>query len=245
VRPRRWAVGADYRPAAVGGRAGQHRGPPRAGGGRAVHHVGDDARDVVRPAAADGQFHQLQDGLVPIRHRRQGPVQRLLADHPGQPVRAQQVPVTGVRFKNRQVRFGFRGPVQGAQQQGPLRMRGGLVRADPAVVDQRLNQGVVVRDLLELAARQQVGAGVPDMAPSDQSMAVSVVPIPLIDGSALTMSCRIWLACATAVDRAICSSFGGMSSSSSASVAMATALATSPAAWPPMPSATASRRGPA
>ncbi len=81
--------------------------------------------------------------------------------------------------------------------------------------------------------------------PPDQSMAVSVVPIPLIDGSALTMSCRIWLACATAVDRAICNSLGGMSSSRSASAPMATALATSPAAWPPMPSATASRRGPA
>src|SRR5437763_1585964 len=40
-------------------------------------------------------------------------------------------------------------------------------------------------------------------------------------------------------------SLPGRSSSSGATVSMATRLATSPAAWPPIPSATASSRGPA
>ncbi len=79
----------------------------------------------------------------------------------------------------------------------------------------------------------------------DQSMAVSVVPIPPMDGSATTMSCRVRLARVTASARASCSSLAGMSPSRSVSAEMATALATSPAAWPPMPSATASKRGPA
>ncbi len=42
-------------------------------------------------------------------------------------------------------------------------MGGGLVRADPAVVHQRLDQRVIVGDLLELPAGQDIGAGVTDV----------------------------------------------------------------------------------
>ena len=79
----------------------------------------------------------------------------------------------------------------------------------------------------------------------DQSMAVSVVPMPSSTESATTMSCSVWFASATASASASSRSWPGTSSSSLARAEMAAALATSPAAWPPMPSATASRRGPA
>ena len=61
------------------------------------------------------------------------------------------------------------------------------------------------------------------------------------------MSCSVLRAEATAAASA--SSMSSLSvrfcRSSGAIAEMATALATSPAAWPPMPSAIASRRGPA
>ena len=79
----------------------------------------------------------------------------------------------------------------------------------------------------------------------DQSIAVSVVPIPSTDGSCVLISCRVALALATAADSTFSRSLTGTSPSSPASAEMATALATSPAACPPMPSAMASRCGPA
>src|ERR1035441_3898799 len=67
----------------------------------------------------------------------------------------------------------------------------------------------------------------------DQSMAVRVVPMPSTDGSCRLISCRVALAAATAADSTSSRSLTGISSSSPASAEMATALATSPAAWPP------------
>ena len=65
------AVGAEMRATtAVGGGAGHHRGVGgRQGRGGAVHHVRDDAGDVVRAATPDGQLHQLQHDLVEVGHR--------------------------------------------------------------------------------------------------------------------------------------------------------------------------------
>ncbi len=80
---------------------------------------------------------------------------------------------------------------------------------------------------------------------SDQSSAVSVVPMPSVAGSASAICFSSALASAIASARACSMSTPVVSASSGASVAMATALATSPAAWPPMPSAIASRCGPA
>ena len=49
-------------------------------------------------------------------------------------------------------------PVEGTQQQRALRVVVGLLGRDPPVVDQRLDERVVVGDLLERAVAQQVGA---------------------------------------------------------------------------------------
>ncbi len=159
------AVGAERRAAAaVGCRPYHHRGVGGwQRGGRAVHHVGHDAGDVVRAAAPDGQLDELQDHLVQVLDLGQRPVQGLLADHPGQPVRAEQVPVAQPGLAQRQVRLDVGPAVQGAQQHGPLWVGGHVVRADPALVNQRLDQRVVVRDLVELPVPQQVRAGVPDV----------------------------------------------------------------------------------
>ena len=81
--------------------------------------------------------------------------------------------------------------------------------------------------------------------PSDHSSAVSVVPMPSTAGLAMIFSCSRALAMATAMASTFSMSPSGCSASSSAIEAMVSALATSPAAWPPIPSATASRRGPA
>ncbi len=81
--------------------------------------------------------------------------------------------------------------------------------------------------------------------PSDQNRAVSVVPMPSTAGLAMIISCSRVLAAATADDSSASMSPPGGSESSFAIEAMVRELATSPAACPPIPSATASRRGPA
>ncbi len=81
--------------------------------------------------------------------------------------------------------------------------------------------------------------------PSDQNSAVSVVPMPSTAGLAMIISWSRVLASATAEESSASMSPPGGSESSLAMEAMVRALATSPAAWPPIPSATASRRGPA
>ena len=130
---------------------------PRHSGGHVPDEgddVGHDAGDVVRAAARVGGLDQPPGRLLGIGHATQRVTDDLRADHGGQAVRAQQVPVAQPRLADLQIRLGLRGPVEGAQQQGSLRMCGGLVRADPAVVHQRLDQRVIVGDLPELATGQ-------------------------------------------------------------------------------------------
>ena len=90
--------------------------------------------------------------------------QRLVADHAGQPVRAEQVAVARLGVVDGQVGLGDRPAVQRPQQQRALRVGGDVVGADPALVDQRLHQRVVVGDLVELALPEQVTARIADVA---------------------------------------------------------------------------------
>jgi hypothetical protein len=69
----------------------------------AVDDVGDDHRDVVGAASAQGQLQQPLAGRLRVGH-----LQRLLqrveaADRTGQPVGAEQVPVARSRLAHRQV----------------------------------------------------------------------------------------------------------------------------------------------
>ncbi len=84
----------------------------------------------------------------------------------------------------------------------------------------------------------------PNLLP-EKSIAVSVVPIPSIAGLASTASRICWLAASTAERSASTGASPGTSSSRWAMAPITMLLATSPAAMPPMPSATASSRGPA
>ena len=160
------AVGAQRRAAVGVRRRADHNGRParRDRPGVGVHHVGHDAGDVVRAAAADGQLDQLHDRVVRVRDGLQRLVQGLVGDHVGQAVGAQQVAVAEPGLADRQVGVGLGPAVERAQQQRALRVAGGRLRGQPALVDQRLDQRVVPGDLEQLAVAQQVGAGVADVA---------------------------------------------------------------------------------
>ena len=79
----------------------------------------------------------------------------------------------------------------------------------------------------------------------DRSSAVTVVPIPRSDGFAATISRNVPSARCTACPSAFSSSPEGTCVSSGRRAEITAALATSPAACPPSPSATASSRPPA
>ena len=74
-----------------------------------------------------------------------------------------QIPVAGPYFPDGQVGFDVVAAAQRAHQQGALRVGGGLLLGDPALVDQPLHPGVVLGDLRELAVAQEVRAGVADV----------------------------------------------------------------------------------
>ncbi len=93
-------------------------------------------------------------------------------------------------------------------------------------------------------ARESPTCTSPTREPANSS-AVSVVPIPSRFGSCSIIARRLLFAAAVVSRRVEMRSSIGRSSSRCASVEMTTLLATSPAACPPIPSASASSRGPA
>ena len=133
-----------------------------------VHDVRDDDGDVVRAAAAQceldepigrclrvGQSQCVGDGFV--------------ADHARQPVRAQHVPVAESGLSHGHIGMDAVASVESPREEAALRVRLGLLGGDAADVDEVLDQGVVVRELFELAVPEQVGAGVADMDQSEAS----------------------------------------------------------------------------
>ncbi len=211
--------------------------------------VGDDAGDVVRSAAAQGQVDERVDRLLGVAAG-QRLAQGLVADDPGQPVAAQQVAVAGAGVADRQVDLdvgsGRRGPAGSAIAAGGWTPR----PRDPALVDEGLHQGVVVGDLRR-ARRRAAGRRASRRCERGRAAARPTAgrsawcPCRRVPASASIIS-RSWsLAWPRASAQGAEQVGGGTSSSSGARAAIATALATSPAACPPMPSATASSRGPA
>ena len=166
TRPERVVAVGGHVEAADGCRGpGQHgsarQRQPR--GGR-VHHVRHDAGDVVGSAAGVREVDQLAGRGLGIGHRLERVAQGLVAHHSGQAVRAEQVAVAGHGVVHGQVGFGRRPAVQGPEQQRALGVRGDVGDADPALVHQRLDQRVVVGDLVELALPEQVAPRIPDVA---------------------------------------------------------------------------------
>ena len=115
-------------------------------------------------AATDRQLDELHGHVVQIRDRAERVVQRLRADHVRQAVGAEQIPVTGHGLAHGQVRLRLPAPVERPQDQRPLRMGGGLLLAEPPLVDQRLHERMIVGDLVQLAVAEHVAARVADMA---------------------------------------------------------------------------------
>jgi len=130
---------------------------------RGVDDVGHDDGDVVRTAAAQGQLHQPVARVLRVRD-----AERLLQrleppDRSGEAVGAEQVPVAVTRLAHRQVEVDAVTPVEGPGDEGPLRVGAGLLLADPSFVDELLHEGVVVGDLRQHPAAQQVGPRVADV----------------------------------------------------------------------------------
>ena len=126
-----------------------------------VDDVRHDDRDVVRAAAAQGEFDEPVGALV-LRALAHRVLDGLVADHVGQSVGAQQVAVAGARLADGQRRLDL---VAGerAHDQRPLRVGVRLLGGDPALVDQGLDERVVPGDLRQRVVAEQVGAGVADV----------------------------------------------------------------------------------
>jgi hypothetical protein len=125
--------------------------------------VGDDAGDVVGAAGLEAGPDQLDRGVVGGAGREdvgQPPV----VQHAGDAVAAQQQVVTGDQLHLEQVGLGLVDAVEGLEDEVAVRVHPGLVRADPALVDEALDEGVVVGQLAELAAAVQIRAAVADVA---------------------------------------------------------------------------------
>ncbi len=112
-----------------------------------VQDVRDDAGDVVGAAAAQRELDQLLHGLVGALVAGEGLFERLVADHPGQAVGADQIAVAGPHLTDGQVGLDLSAAAQRPHQQGALRVGGGLLLGDPALVHQPLHPGVVLGDL--------------------------------------------------------------------------------------------------
>ena len=124
----------------------------------------------------------------------------------------------------------------------------GLLRGEPALVDEALHEGLVERQLLHVAVTQQVGPRVSDLCDADpvlvpqhggEGRTHALELLAALDGDAQAFIRRDDTAPQHRVEVG-----PGSDSSSGRSAATTVLLAISPAACPPMPSATASRRGP-
>ena len=87
-----------------------------------------------------------------------------MAGHVVQAVRAEQPAFTGLDVQGVQIQFRAGIDVaQDAHEDVLVRMRFGLFGAEPAFIDEPLDEGVVDADLFEFAVAQAVGAGVADV----------------------------------------------------------------------------------
>ena len=126
-----------------------------------IDDVGDDYGDVVRPAAAQRQFDKAVGtfGNVGDMQRLQN---RLVTDGVGQPVGAQQVAVAGTGLAHDQCGLDLMAGERPHDQRA-LRVAVCLLGGDAALVDQRLDEGVVLGDLRQLPVAEHISARVADV----------------------------------------------------------------------------------
>ncbi len=143
-----------------GGRAGARVG------GLVDGHVGDHGRDVVGAAGVERGPDQLHGGVVD-RTGAEDVGDPGVVEDAGAAVAAQQDPVAGGEVDVEQVRVGLVHPVHRPQDQVAVRVGAGLLLGDPAVVDEALDEGVVLRQPAQRPLAQQVAPAVPDVADGD------------------------------------------------------------------------------
>lgn len=151
----------------LGAAAAQARGADDLGlGGGAlggVDDVGDDDGHVVRGAGAQGEGDEAVGGLTGVVRPAQDLLDRVVRDEAAQAVGAEHVPVAAAGLANAEVGLVARLAGEDAGDDRALRVGRGLVLGDPALVDEGLDEGVVLRDLLEASLAQEVGARVADV----------------------------------------------------------------------------------
>ena len=165
------AVAAEHAgdPAAVaarqlGGRADQQRLERLLE--RALDDVGHDAGDVVAAAGLEAGADHLDHGVV-------GAAAAEDVGHPGVvehaagAVTAEEQPVAGRQVDVEQVGLGLVDAVDGLEDEVAVRVDPRLLLGDPALVDERLDERVVLGELGEGAAALEVGAAVADVADRD------------------------------------------------------------------------------
>ncbi len=134
-----------------------------------VVDVDDDRRHVVGRAAVERLLDERLAGVagrVRVGEHRADPLLRHVA---GEAVGAEHPPVAGDRAEDPGVDLGRLVDVaEHPHQHAAPRMHGGLLDADAAGLDEPLHEGVVVRDLAELAVAEQVDARVADVRGRDR-----------------------------------------------------------------------------
>ena len=167
----------------------------------------------------------------------------------GQAVRAEQEPVAGTGFPDHEVRLVAVAAGQDACHEGALRVAVGLLLGDAALVDEGLHEGVVVGDLVELRPAE-VRPRVTDVG--ERHLVTCAEERGHRGAHALELGAVVDLRLDLGVggrngpaEVVVASSPPWLSPSRVTMVPMAMELAMSPPAWPPMPSATTRRWGPA
>jgi hypothetical protein len=171
------AVAAEQAALAAGGPAAQlGRGPDqqrlqlgvgRVGGGRLLgDDVGDDAGDVVGAAGLQAGADQLDRGEVGGAHR-EDVGEAAVVEDAGGAVAAEQQPVAVGELDHEQVGVGLLHAVERLEDEVAVGVDPRLLLADPALVDQRLHERVVLGELGQLAVAEEVGPAVPDVADAD------------------------------------------------------------------------------
>ena len=235
------------------------------GGVGTVEHVDDDDRDVVAPALAVGQRDELVGGRLRVARRSwQHLDDVVVADLVDEAVAAQQEAVAAHDAAASRRRRARRVDAEGAGDDVAAGVGAGLVVGDVAGGDELLDVAVVDGDAPQPAVAQEVGArvadvderellaaavglggrlgavaGVPFAGSVITTSAVTVVPMPCWSGLPIGGAgrCRRWPRRSPPTTSSSVGADGARAATRSRSTA--SALATSPARWPPMPSATA------
>ena len=119
--------------------------------------------DVVGAAVALGEAREFGSGLLRAGGSLQNGAHRRFADMGRQPVGTQQQPGAGEDRGQADVRFDRGGHADGTGEQVALRVLPPLILADPAGVDEALDDAVVAGQLLHLAVGVCVAARVADV----------------------------------------------------------------------------------